>query len=277
MRNTLKRYTDDAGRFLTLSMVTFAVLFLVLPIIVAISMSFDARAFLGPFPPTALSLRWYARLFSMDIYVHGLKTSLALATSAAILSTALGVCAAVALDRSQFPGKNALLTFVVSPLIVPSVVMGFALLVFFSKVGILTGFPRLLVGHLVVTMPYAMRTTLASMVGIRRSLTEAAVSLGATGWHAFWDVTFPLAKTGIVAGGIFAFAFSLDDVGISMFLSDPYTFTLPVALLSMMRASFDLTIAAASVLLIAASVLLILLVDKMIGLDRVIGQGIYRN
>jgi putative spermidine/putrescine transport system permease protein len=271
------RLADDLGRFLTLFTIAIAVLFLTLPLVLAISMSFDSRAFLGPFPPPALSLRWYARLFSTDIYMRGLKTSLLLALAAAVVSTALGVCAAVALDRSQFSGKNALLTFVMSPLIVPSVVTGFALLVFFAKVGVLSGFPKLLAGHIVVTMPYAVRTTLASLVGIRRSLTEAAVSLGATGWHAFWDVTFPLAKTGIVAGGIFAFAFSLDEVGISMFLSDPYTFTLPVALLGMMRASFDLTIAAASVLLIAASFLIILLVDKVIGLDRVIGQGVYRN
>ena len=115
-------------------------------------------------------------------------------------------------------------------------------------VGLYDGFSRLLGGHVIVTIPYTIRATLASLVGIRRTMIEAALSLGANERQVFWNITFPLAKTGIVAGAVFAFALSLDDVAVSLFLADPKTYTLPVALISMMRANFDLTIAAASVI-----------------------------
>ena len=164
-----------------------------------------------------------------------------------------------------------------SSLVVPGVVVGFALLLFFSFVGIFDGFTRLLGGHIIITVPYTIRTTLAGLVGIRPSLTEAALSLGATERKAFWDITFPLAKTGIVAGAVFAFAFSMDDVAVSMFLTDPTTYTLPVALISMMRANFDLSIAAAALLLISFTLVLILVLDRLVGLDKLIGQGIYRG
>ena len=122
----------------------------------------------------------------------------------------------------------------------------------------------------------SVRATLAGLVGIRPSFTEAALSLGANERQAFWKVTFPLARTGIVAGAVFAFAFSFDDVAVSLFLVDPGSVTLPVALVSMMRANFDLTIAAASVLLMGFTVVLIFVLDRVVGLDTVVGQGIYR-
>ena len=117
---------------------------------------------------------------------------------------------------------------------------------------------------------------LAGLAGIDRSLTEAALVLGATERQAFWDVTFPLARTGIVSGAIFAFAVSMDDVAVSIMLTDANTYTLPVALISSMRANFDLSIAAASVMLMLVTLVLILILDKFVGLNRVIGQGVFR-
>ena len=148
---------------------------------------------------------------------------------------------------------------------------------FFSLTGVYDGFWRLLGGHVIITVPYTIRTTIASLVGISPSLTEAALSLGAKERAAFWEITFPLARTGIIAGTIFAFAFSMDDVAVSLFLTDPKNYTLPVALISSMRANFDLTIAAAALFLVAFTVVLILVLDRLVGLDRMIGQGIYRS
>ncbi len=271
------RQIDNLGFWLVILAIVVTLAFLIAPIIVSILMSFDARSYLGRFPPTEFSVQWYARFFSDTYYLAGLQTSLILATIAAIVSTCAGVSAAIVLDRYDFPGKQALETVFLSPLVIPAVVIGFAMLLFFALIGVFQGFPRLLAGHIIITFPYTVRTTLAGLTGIRRNLTEAAMTLGATERQAFWDVTFPLARTGMVAGAVFAFAFSMDDVAVSLFLTSPETYTLPVAMVSMMRTNFDLTIAAASVILMLFTIGLIILLDWIVGLERVIGGGVYRS
>ena len=169
-----------------------------------------------------------------------------------------------------------MVSFFLSPLVLPPVVTGFALLLFLSKIGVIDGFARLLCGHIIITVPYTIRATLASISGIDKSYTEAALILGANERHAFWDITFPLARTGIVNGAIFAFAVSMDDVAVSIMLTDAKTYTLPIALISSMRADFNLSIAAASVMLMAMTIVLIVLLEKLVGLNRAIGQGTFR-
>ena len=158
----------------------------------------------------------------------------------------------------------------------PPVAIGFALLLFLSKIGVIDGFAHLLCGHVIITIPYTIRATLAAFSGIDRTYSEPALILGATQRRAFWDITFPLARTGIISGAIFAFAISMDDVAVSIMLTDAKTYTLPIALISSMRANFDLSIAAASVMLMAMTVLLIVILEKLIGLNRAIGQGVFR-
>jgi putative spermidine/putrescine transport system permease protein len=271
----IKRLADDFGSILIVATVVLATAYLVVPVIMAIMMSFDARTFLGPFPPSRLSWQWYDKLFGDRHYLVGLENSLMVASTAALSSIVVGVPAAIALDRFNFPGKGALSAFFLSPLVIPGVVIGFSLLMFLANLSVYDGVTRLLLGHMLIGVPYTIRTTLASLVGIRPSLSEAALTLGANERQAFFDVTFPLAKTGIVAGAIFAFAFSFDDVSMSMFLSDTHTYTLPIALISGMRANFDLTTAAAAVLLVAFTAGLVLLLDRAVGIDRVFGVGIY--
>ena len=241
-----------------------------------ISMSFDARDYLGAFPPPHLSLRWYEKFFSDSYLIKGLTTSVQLATLTAAAATAVGLSAAVALDRLPSRPGQLLMSLFLSPLIVPGVVVGFALLIFYARAGVDDTFLRLLGGHVLITFPYAVRTVFAALGGIRPSLVEVAQSLGASPTKAFWTVTFPLARTGIAAGAIFAFVFSLDDVAVSIFLSDPDRYTLPVALVSMLHANFDLTIAAAAVLVIASSIALMLLLDRFTGLDRIVGAGYHK-
>jgi len=275
-RHQRQRVVDDVAGVTVAGMIVATVLLLLLPLAMTLSMSFDARDYLGPFPPSELSVRWYERFFSDPYLVKGLKTSLQLATLTALIATALGVSAAVALDR--LPGRLAELaiSLFLSPLIVPGVVIGFALLLFYSRASLDDTFLRLLGGHVLITFPYAIRTVLAALGGIRPSLREVAQSLGASPTKAFWTVTFPLARTGIAAGAIFAFVFSLDDVAVSIFLSGPDRYTLPVALVSMLHANFDLTIAAVAVLIMGASIALMFVLDWVAGLDRVIGAGYYK-
>jgi putative spermidine/putrescine transport system permease protein len=257
-------------------MMVLIVCFLITPIVVTAIMAFDARAYLGPLPPPALSLRWFQKFFSDDYFLTGLSTSLQLACASVAVSLCVGVATAFAVDRANFRGKEALMSLFLSPLIVPPVVTGFALLLFLSQLGLVNGFARLLCGHIIITVPYTIRATLAGISGIDRSLTEAALILGATERRAFWDVTFPLARTGIVSGAIFAFAVSMDDVSVSIMLTDAKTYTLPIALISSMRANFDLSIAAASVMLMLLTLALILVLEKSVGLNRAIGQGVFR-
>jgi putative spermidine/putrescine transport system permease protein len=251
--------------------------FLLVPIAMTVLMSFDARDYLGRFPPPAYSLQWYSGFFFDRYYMVGLRNSIVVSAVAATLATAIGVTAAVLLDRYRFPGHQLLSAFFLSPLVVPTVIMGFSMLVFLSLLGVYEGFVRLVCGHVIITIPYTFRTTLASLVGIRRSLTEAAMSLGATERRAFWDITFPLAKTGVLAGAVLAFALSFEEVSVSLFLYDPPSYTLPVAILGIVRAQFNLTLASASVVVMVITAVLIVVLDRLFRLDRVVGAGIYRT
>lgn len=270
------RVLDDAGLLACRLLNGLVILFLLSPIVVTAIMAFDSRDYLGPLPPPSLSLRWFGAFFSDSYFLNGLATSLKLAALTVTITVIVGVATAYAIDRTQFRGKEALTAFFLSPLVVPPVVTGFALLLFLSKLGLIDGFARLLCGHVIITVPYTLRATLAAMSEIDGTYTEAAMILGATERRAFWDVTFPLARTGIVSGAIFAFAVSMDDVAVSIMLTDAKTYTLPIALISSMRANFNLTIAAASLMLMAMTVVLIVLLERLVGLSRAIGQGGFR-
>ncbi|QND22260.1 ABC transporter permease [Rhizobium leguminosarum bv. viciae] len=277
-RQSLAARTGDriAGS-LAYGVIGLGLAFLAIPLMITCVMAFDARTYLGPMPPPALSLHWFERLVSQADILASLRTSLILAVLTTVLSVTIGTAAAVGLARGNFPGKAALTSAFLSPLIVPPVVIGFGLLLFLSKAGITNGMARLLLGHVIVTLPYCIRTSLASLLGSDQRLTEAAMVLGATERQAFWTITLPLMRTGVVTGAIFAFAISMDDVSISLFLSDPSATTLPVTLVSNMRAAFDLTIAAAAVVLIAVTALLIVVLDRVVGFDTVVGQGLFRS
>jgi len=268
-----KRWIDDTCRVAMHVLFAFTFLFLFVPVLVSVTMAFDARPYLAPFPPSGLSLQWFGEFFSSDYLLQGLWTSLILASASSLIAMAVGSLAAFGLDRARFRGRELLLSLFLSPLIVPGVILGFGLLLLFSSLDLLEGLPRLIAGHVLITFPLCLRATLASLVGIRKSLTEAAMSLGATEWQALWEITFPLARTGVLAGGIFAFAVSMDDVAVALFLSDPTIYTLPIALVSMMRANFDLTIAAASLFLLVLAAFSTWLLARCVDL----GQGVYRK
>lgn len=253
------------------------ILFLIVPIGVAVILSFDDREFIGTFPPTRFSLRWYRAFMQNPSYLDGLVVSLKLALVATMISIVAGAGAAIALTESQWRGRDVVETLFLSPKFVPTVVIGFSILGFASAIHVFDAFTRLVMGHVVITIPFTVRATLASLVGIPRSLGEAAVSLGATPWRAFVDITLPLARTGIIAGGLMAFVLSFDEVAVSIFLTDAFTQTLPIALVAEMRANLNLTVAAISTVLATLAVIIVLILDRAAGLDNVIGRGMYRG
>jgi putative spermidine/putrescine transport system permease protein len=272
-----RAFTDEVAGLAFRLLLAIAVLFLLLPIVVAIVLSLDDRQFLGTFPPTQYSLRWYRSFIENPAYLDGLFISLRLAALSALIATAAGACAAYALAESRWRGRDIIETLFLSPKFVPTVVIGFSILGFCAAIQVYDAFTRLVMGHVIITIPFTVRATLASLVGIRRSLVEAAISLGAPPWRAFLDITLPLARTGIVAGALIAFVLSFDEVAVSLFLADAFSQTLPIVLVSEMRANLNLTVAAVATAFAAITLVIVIFLERFIGLDSIIGQGMYRG
>lgn len=271
----LSRMADIAAGLVFRIVCGFAIAFLLLPLIVSVVLSFDDREFLGKFPPTTFSLRWYRSFLENPAYLDGTLMSFKLALISTAIATTVGVAAATALAGLTGQARDMIETLFLSPKFVPTVVIGFSILGFASAIHVFDPMTRLVMGHVIITLPFTVRATLASLVGVRRSLVEAAISLGAPPWRAFFDVTLPLARTGVVAGALMAFVLSFDEVAVSLFLADTFTQTLPIALVAEMRTNLNLTVAAVSTVFATFVLAIVILLDRLIGLDAVVGKGLY--
>jgi putative spermidine/putrescine transport system permease protein len=150
---------------------------------------------------------------------------------------------------------------------VPSIAFSFVLLQVYSQIGGVTGMTRIFIGHLIIILPYIVRNTVSVLHVFNWTLEDAASSLGANPIQVFFKVTIPLAKPGIVSGGILAFLYSFDEVALSSLLSSPRFVTLPIRIMNYMELTFDPTLAAISTLLILGSLIIIVAMDKFVGLD----------
>ena len=182
---------------------------------------------------------------------------------AAALATLLGTAAAIGLVRFRFFGREALETFFLAPLLVPQILLGAALYLFYARVALPASIWTLLGGHLIICTPYVIRSVTAGLVGMDPRLEEAAMSLGATRVQAFIKVTLPLLRSSLLSGAIFAFIISFSDINLALFLSGPESTSLPVHLFSQIQWQGDPTIAAASTLQILIIGLLILIVQRI--------------
>lgn len=245
-------------------------LFLLAPLVVAIGSSFTAGT-VPEFPPRTWSLRWYEHLMSQPIFLAAAANSLALAALATLLNLPIALAAAWAIARGRFRGRETLQTVLMSPLVVPAVVTGIAILLAFAQAGWRNAFSRLLIAHLVITLPYLVRTLIASLSRIDVAAEEAALTLGASPWRAFLHVTLPQLAPGVIAGALFAFIISFDNVSVSLFLSSAKFSTLPIAILAYVEYNLDPTIAALSTLLIALTLIAMLLIERLAGIRRMLG------
>jgi putative spermidine/putrescine transport system permease protein len=242
-------------------------LFLVAPILVVIIVSFGDAAFLQ-FPPSRLSLRWYTGLGEYPDFLWAFWLSLVLAAATAAVATVIGTLGAFALVRHRFPGRGLLSAAVMSPLVLPGLITGIALLQFFSLFRTEPSFWRLLIGHVVVTVPYVVRSVQSVLVGFNRSLEEAARGLGADPWTVSRLITLPLIKPGLVAGAVFAFILSFDNVVVSIFLTTPRLVPLPIQIYNYVESSAKPIIASISALQIGLIVALLLAAEKLVGFTR---------
>ena len=230
-------------------------------------MSFNRTAGLV-FPPVGLSFRWYGNVFATETFITGFAYSAYLAVASSLLAAIIGTAAAFALVRYRFWGRNAVNMLVMAPLIVPEVVMGMALLVWFSASQLGLGGASLLLLHTLIVLPYVVRIIAASLQRTDRSLEHAAMLLGASPLTAVIRVTLPLIRNGISAALLFAFVISFQNFTATLFLVSR-TQTLPVAIFSYIRTENDPTIAALSTILIALTAVIVWITDRFFGLERV--------
>jgi putative spermidine/putrescine transport system permease protein len=244
--------------------------FMLGPLIVTVAISFNGGT-VTEFPPHNLSLRWYLAALHNPNFLPAVSNSVVLGIGAALLGCSFGTLAALGLQRWSGRAKDVIATALLSPLVVPGVVIGIALLASFVSVGLVNSWTRLLLAHTLICFPYSTRTVFASLARIEPSLGEAAATLGATARRVFWHVTLPLIRPGLAAGAIFAFVISLDNVPVSIFLVDARTTTLPIAIISYLEYNFDPSVAALSAMLIAAALALALALERVFGLRRAMG------
>ena len=242
-------------------------LFLLLPIACIVLFSFSDTVYFR-WPPQALSLRWYANFFASEQFMRAAMNSLIIAVVVTSASLLVGLPAALALVRGNFPGRNLIASLLLSPLIVPGVVTGMAFLVLFANLRIEFGLVRLLIGLFIFALPFAVRALVANLIGLDSRTEEAGRNLGASPWRCFLHVTLPQLKPGLLAGAIFVFVEAIDNFSISVFLVDTQTTTLPVEAYFYIRDFDDPTVAAMAAILIAFSAILVFAVERLIGFEK---------
>ena len=250
-----------------------ALVVLLLPVGIVVLAGLNAGDYLT-FPPQGLSLRWVIAFLSSRVYMHAYLFSLVLAFITTLISTTIGTMASIFLTRSAFAGVGAMRGFFMSPIVLPGVVLGLALYVFYisTDLGLARSLPGLLIGHVLVTCPFVIATVTASLVGFDLSLEQAARSLGAGPLTAFRLVTFRIISPAIGAGSIFAFIISFGQFDISIFLGTANLTGLPMAVYISLRYAFEPVAAAAGIFAILLVVISMVISSRLIDLQRIVSR-----
>ncbi len=230
-------------------------LFLAAPVLVVMPLSFSTGAF-PAYPLPGIGLRWYQALFASPVWRAALWNSLGVALAASFVATALATPAAVGLWRAHFPGRGIALGLILAPLVAPTVISGAALGFAFGRIGLAHTLPGLVLAHAVLAAPFVVLAELAAFARLDRTLPRAAASCGAAPVRVFLQVMLPLAAPGVAAGAVFAFATSLDESVVVLFLAGPGQRTLPRQMFAVLKEQMDLTVLAAATLLVLAGAVL---------------------
>ncbi len=243
--------------------------FLLSPVVVAVLTSFNPTR-LNLFPPRGFSLTWYREFLHASNFTHAfVAVSLKLAIMVALLSGLLALPTAYALSRRQFRGREAVQTFFLSPMMVPQMVVGIALLLLFAPYTFADEL-RIIAGHVIIAMPIAVRAITASLQGTDPVLEEAARSLGASPLETFRRVTIPLISSGLLAAMLFAFTLSFTDVNVALFLTGPRTTTLPIEVFAYLQWESTPIIAAIASVQVGMVLVIAVIINRLVGLDAVL-------
>lgn len=241
--------------------------FVLAPIVIVCAVAFTPEGYLS-LPTHGVSLRWFRAIWDYPEFVRAFRDSLWLAALSSTIAVLLSVPAALAIARYSFTGREAVLAFFMSPLMIPHVVLGIAFLRFFTTIGLGGTFVGLVLSHIVIVMPFALRLVLAASTGLDRALEHAAVSLGASPFTMFRRVTLPLILPGVVSGWVLAFITSFDEVTMTVFIASPSTITLPVRMFLYIQDNIDPLVTSVSAALIFLTAILMVALDRLYGLDR---------
>lgn len=247
---------------------TLSLLLLLAPTVIVLIASFTS-AFSLKFPPPGYSTKWYLALWNDSpeiLAAFGL--SLKVAAIATAVSVVLAVAAALALARRRENWARMAEAMLLSPLMLPTLALGLALLMLFNLAGTGLSFWTLVIGHIAITSPYIVRTTTASLVQLDAGLLDSARSLGASATYTFFTVTLPLILPGVAAGAFIAFMYSFDNVAVSLFLSDARSEVLPIRMWHIIESNLDVRAAAVSGVLITATLGLMLIMERLVGVSR---------
>jgi putative spermidine/putrescine transport system permease protein len=244
-------------------------IFILAPLVVTVAISIGTSPF-AAFPPRGFTLGWYAQVLADPEFRASLGFSTMLALGATAGALILGVPAAFALARHEFPGRGAAAAALLSPLIFPVLITGVALLQMFAKLNATHTSLNMLIAHVLVTMPYVVRTVTGSLLLADTALEDAARTLGAGRWRVFRRITVPQIAPGLAAGSLFAFMVSFDNFPISLWLADAQHNPIPILVFQRIASVFDPSIAAISTLMIILAMGIVVLLERVMGLRRAI-------
>jgi len=259
--------TPSVSRLLFRLIVGSVYVLLVAPVLVVVLVSFNPVESLTV-RLSEPSLRWYQEFFRNSTFNGAFVTSLQVASLSALGSTVLGLPAAYGIVRFRFPLRNSLQLLFLAPVIVPTVILGVALLMIYFSIGLRGSILTVAIAHIVITTPYVIRTVSASLTGTDPQMEEAAMGLGAGRLRTFWSITLPLMRSGVIAGALFSFVLSFGELNATIFLTSPQVTTLPVQIFAELAFTTNPVVAAASVLQVLVIVVAVLLMEYTIGITR---------
>ncbi|OCA87856.1 hypothetical protein A8F94_08430 [Bacillus sp. FJAT-27225] len=247
----------------------FLFLFLAFPLLVLINVSFTELNYLS-FPGRGFTLKWYQKLFEDISYVDSFLYSFKLSGTATLCALLIGIPASYGLARNTFKGKGIVMNLISSPLLLPQIFLGLALLQFFYYfTNSPQNFVSLVFAHIIIILPYVVRTCVNSFIGISPYIEEASRDLGAGAWKTFFSITLPLMKSSIIAGTLFSFAVSWINVEVTIFLTSADQMALPVKMFNYVQYNIDPMIAAVSAVTIYFAFILILIIDMLVGIENI--------
>ncbi len=236
--------------------------FLFVPIIVIIPLSFNSEPYFT-YPMPGYSLRWYEEFFTSPQWLLGLQNSIIVGIFATLVATVLGTLAALGLNRAEYPGKTTILAVLISPIIVPIVITAAGMFYFYAKLGLTGTLAGLVFAHATIGVPFVVITVSATLAGFDYNLIRAGASLGGDPLRVFFRITLPLILPGVVAGALFAFITSWDELVIAIFLAGTEEHTLPRRMWSGIRELMSPTIMAVATMLIMTSVGLMIVMELL--------------
>ncbi|MEU6719018.1 ABC transporter permease [Nonomuraea sp. NPDC046802] len=256
-----ERGYDRGVRLVGAALSALVFLFLIAPLVVLVISSFN-RAGSMAFPPSGLSLRWYAEVLGSPDWQVSFRLSGLLMALVVPTTVVLGTLAAYGLTQGSFPGRRLLQGLALSPLMVPEIIIALGLLYYFHGIGLINSLPGLWLAHSLVALPFVVRAVMVSAAQLDPALERAATSLGAGRIRVFLTVTLPLLRPGILAGGVLAAVTSLGEVAVTALVAGANTTTVPLRIFSAVQYQLDPSMAAVSTLLMAASVIVMVVADR---------------